>query len=98
MHLRHWRLQARGMIEELPGHAEFVRQICSQSFDTECFGRVMATVKNIQTQFFGKRVSPMRSLAGDESVHALRGSFFQLAPRSTSHHADAFATFITTWK
>jgi hypothetical protein len=47
-----------------------------QCLDTKRFRRVMAAVKNVQTQFFSQGECPMRTFPGDKSVNAFsRRSF-----------------------
>src|SRR5687768_6610949 len=40
----------------------------------------------------------MRSFAGDESVHSLRGGLVQFRTRTASHDPDAFALFAASRK
>src|ERR1035437_10197771 len=84
-------LQARGMIQESPGHFEPGGKIGCQGFDTECFGRVMPAVQNVQTQVFSQGISPMLPFARDERVHLLIRRLLQIVARATAHDANAAA-------
>src|SRR6516165_5551801 len=81
------------MIEERPWNFKSSGKMSREIFDSEHFGRVMAAVKNIDAQFLGHGVGPVRAFAGDESVHALGRRLFQIAARSARDHTDPFADF-----
>ena len=54
----------------------------------------MAAVKNIHAQFLRQRISPMRTFAGDEGVHAFAAGEFQVTARAAGDDADFFANVL----
>src|SRR5205823_8782523 len=58
-------------IEKLPRKFKTFRKMRGQGFDAECFGRVMATEKKIDSEFFRGDRRPMRRFTGNESVDIL---------------------------
>jgi len=55
--------------------------IC-ESFDAKDLSSIVASVKDIDPQFFRKRVRPMWSLARHERVHSFLGGLLQVAAGS----------------
>ena len=82
------------MIQEFPRQLEFPGKMRRQRLHAESFRRVMAAVKDVQSQFFRHRKSPLRPFAGDERVHAFIGGNFQIAARAAGDDADALANLI----
>lgn len=66
----------------------------AEGFDAEGFGCVMTAVENVEAEFFGHGVGPMRSFAGDESVDAFVGGFFEIASRTSGDYADPAARIL----
>src|SRR5882724_5434996 len=56
----------------------------------------MTSVENVHSQFFPQGISPMRTFARDECVHAFGGRLLQVTACPTRHHADAPANRWTT--
>jgi hypothetical protein len=79
------------MIEENPGYAKAAGKVRSQSFHAEGFGRVMAGVKDIDSQFFRQSVSPMRPFSGDERIHALSARPGEIGSGAAGHNSDPTA-------
>ena len=63
----------------------------SQCFDAEGFGGVVPAVEDVDAEFLGHRIGPMRTFAGDESVYAFVGCFFEIASCSACDDTDAAA-------
>ena len=49
----------------------------------------MAAVKNVDAEFFGNCISPMRAFTGDERVHAFIRRLFQIATGAAGDDADS---------
>ncbi len=81
------------MVKEGPGEFKFLREVGGEGFDPERFGGVVATIEDVDAEFFGHGVGPMRSFASDESVDAFVGGFFEIAPCSAGDDADSAADF-----
>jgi hypothetical protein len=62
-----------------------------ESLDAERLGGVVAAVQDVQPEFFGRGVGPVRAFAGDEGVHAFLRRQFELGAGAACHHADATA-------
>ena len=84
------------MIEELPGHAKFLRQMGRERLDSESLGRVVATVEDVDGQFFSKRKRPVRTFAGDQCIDPLIHREFQFSSGTTSHNPNPVALFTPT--
>src|ERR1051325_3199319 len=84
-------LKSRRMVQKLPREMEFGREMSGQGFDAEGFGGVMAPVEHVHAQFFGQRISPMRSFAGDESIHAFGCGFLEVATGASRDDTNAAA-------
>ena len=76
-------------IDKSPRDFELVRQVRRQRLNAEGFCGIVAAIKNIHSQFLGQGERPVRSLAGDEGVHAFARRLFQSTARAAGHHADA---------
>ena len=87
------RLQTGRMIQKLPRHFELPGKLRRQRLHPEGFRGVVAGVKNIQAEFLGERIRPVRPFAGDERVHAFRRRELQIAARPAGDHADPPADF-----
>ena len=55
----------------------------------------MAAVENIHAQLLGQRVSPVRTFASNEGVHAFGGGRRQITTGTTGDDADATAYFLS---
>src|SRR5438034_7478340 len=51
----------------------------------------MAAVKNIQIEFFGQGIGPVRTFAGNESVHAFGSGLLQVTSCTACNDADSAA-------
>src|SRR5262245_12454367 len=49
----------------------------------------MAAVKDVQPEFFGQPISPMRAFARDEGVHAFGDRQLQFTASAAGDHSDA---------
>jgi len=78
------------MIQKFPRQPEFLGEVRCQRFHTKSFRCVMATVKDVQSQFFCQRKRPLRPLARDERVHAFISGNFQIAARAAGDNANFF--------
>src|SRR6476661_6392020 len=62
------------VIDELPRQAELLLKVLSESFDAEGLSGVVTAVEDVDAQFLGEGVAPVRTFARDEGVHpGLRG-------------------------
>src|SRR5262245_37999258 len=84
------------MIEEFPPKLELLSDVSSEGFHSERLGRVVTGINHVETEFFCRGVTPMRSFARDESVHATAGNFGHLAAGATRHDTDLLHCFWTS--
>lgn len=84
------------MIDELPWQFKTCAQASGQRFHTERFGGVMTRVKEVDADFFSERVTPMRSLAGDECVDPFGVCLRDFAAGAPRHDADVTRPCRTT--
>jgi len=84
------------MIDKLPAQFEAPCQLRSQSFHPKSFGCVMSSIKNVDPEFFGEGVTPMRSLAGDECIDPFRVRLRDFAPRRAGDNTDPVSAMRST--
>src|ERR1700759_2236507 len=83
--------QASGMIKEDPGNFETAREIGGKSLGAEGFGRVMAAVKDVDSQILRCCKCMVRPFARDERSEARIGGKFQITACAAGDDADFFA-------
>ena len=76
------------MVDELPGDAEFLLDVGGEGFDAEGLGGVVAAVDEIDADFLGEGVAPVRAFAGDEGVDAGLGDGGDFGACAAGHDAD----------
>src|SRR5205807_1111627 len=83
------------MVEKDPRDFEAGRQMLGERLHAESFGGVMAAVEDVEAKILSHGIGPMRTLAGNEGIHAFLGSGFEVAARAAGDDANTAANFRT---
>src|SRR5437879_3858651 len=76
------------MIDKNPWNLKLSTQVRSEGLNSIGFSSVMSAIQNIDSKFFGKSISPMRSLSGYERVHSFIGGFLEFSTGAAGHDPD----------
>ena len=75
------RSKPAGVIHEGPRNPKFPGKLGRERLNAKGLGCVMAAVEGVDPQILRQRMGPMRSLSGDEGVHAFTPSGRSVATR-----------------
>ena len=88
--------EASRMVHEAPRNLEPFRDFRRERFHPERFRRVVAAIKNVNAQFLGQSVGPVRPFAGDKCIHTFARRHLQLAAGAAGHDTNTTANPVAT--